>query len=105
VGGRCRQLTPVILATQEAKIRRIVIQSQSKQIAKSYLKITSPKRAGGVAQGVDPEFKCQCCKKPKNQQVAWLSPAASLQCRSEGDMLRTSRSQAPSVTEVRPWGL
>jgi hypothetical protein len=28
----CRWLTPVILATQEAEIRRIEVQSQSKQI-------------------------------------------------------------------------
>jgi hypothetical protein len=30
--ARCRWLTPVILATQEAEIRRIVVQSQLQQI-------------------------------------------------------------------------
>jgi hypothetical protein len=39
-------LTPVILATQEAKIRRI-----------SLKKTHHKERAGGVAQGVGPEFK------------------------------------------------
>jgi hypothetical protein len=44
-------LTPVILATQEAEIRRIAVQSQPRQIP--YLKKKkkpSQKRAGGVAQ-------------------------------------------------------
>jgi hypothetical protein len=30
--ARCRLLTPVILATQEAEIRRIMVQSQPEQI-------------------------------------------------------------------------
>jgi hypothetical protein len=52
---------PVILATQESENRRIVVQSQPKQIVHEALsqKNPSPKRAGGVAQGVDPEFKPQ----------------------------------------------
>jgi hypothetical protein len=43
---------PVILATQEAEIRRIAVQSQSGQIVCEILsgKIPSQKRAGGVAQ-------------------------------------------------------
>jgi hypothetical protein len=54
----------VILATQkEAEIRRIAAQSQSRQIAHETLSqqnpITHKKRAGGVAQGVGPEFKPQ----------------------------------------------
>jgi hypothetical protein len=52
---------PVILATQEVKIRRIVVQSQSrKEFTRLYLKkpITK-KRAGAAAQGVGPEFKSQ----------------------------------------------
>jgi hypothetical protein len=40
----------VILATQEAEIRRITVQSQPGQITK---------RAGRVAQDVGPEFKPQ----------------------------------------------
>jgi hypothetical protein len=51
-------LTPAILATLEAEIRRIVVQSQPGQIlARSYLKKNHHKRAGGVAQGVGLEFK------------------------------------------------
>jgi hypothetical protein len=48
---------PVILATQEAEISRIVVQSQ--QIVHETLsqKTLHKNRAGGVAQGEDPEFK------------------------------------------------
>jgi hypothetical protein len=45
----------VILVTQEAEIRRIMVQSQQDPI----LKNTSQKRAGGMAQGEDLEFKPQ----------------------------------------------
>jgi hypothetical protein len=56
-------LTPVILATQEAEIRRAAVQNQPRQIV---CKTLSPKtlhththtnRACGVAQGEGPEFK------------------------------------------------
>jgi hypothetical protein len=58
-------LTPVILATQEAEIRRIVVQSQPGQIVQETLsrKNSSQKRARGVTQGVGPEFKPQYWKK------------------------------------------
>jgi hypothetical protein len=54
----------VILATQEAEIRRIAVQSQSGQILRETLSQKNPsqKRAGGVAQGVGPEFKTQYSK-------------------------------------------
>jgi hypothetical protein len=47
---------PVILATQEAEIRRIAVQSQPGQIVHEILpqKNPSQKRTGGVAQGVGP---------------------------------------------------
>jgi hypothetical protein len=52
---------PVILAIQEAKIRRIEVQSQPWEIVRKTLfektHHTHTKRAGGVAQGVGPEFK------------------------------------------------
>jgi hypothetical protein len=52
---------PVILATQEAEIRRAGVQSQpgqnKLQDSISKKKKKSQKRAGGVAQGVGPEFK------------------------------------------------
>jgi hypothetical protein len=59
---------PVILANQEAEFRRIKFWSQPGQIAgenptpknnQSKTHHTHKKRAGGVAQGVDPEFKPQ----------------------------------------------
>jgi hypothetical protein len=64
--------TPVILATQEAEIRRIEVRSQPKQIVWRLEKNPSQKRAGGVAQGVSPEFKTQNLQKKKKAIV--LSP-------------------------------
>jgi hypothetical protein len=53
----CQWLMPVILATQEAEIRRIVAPSQLGRKKKG--------GAGGVAQSVSPEFKPQYRKKKK----------------------------------------
>jgi hypothetical protein len=52
-------LTPAILATQEAQIRRMEVRSQPGQIVYETLsgKNSSQKRAGGVAQGVGSDFK------------------------------------------------
>jgi hypothetical protein len=53
-------LTLLILATQEAKIRRIMVQSQPGQIVCKMLSQKNAihiKRAGGMAQVADPEFK------------------------------------------------
>jgi hypothetical protein len=55
---------PVILATQETEIRRIETQSQPRQIVHKTLSPKYPSQkhgrgAGGVAQGVSPEFKPQ----------------------------------------------
>jgi hypothetical protein len=65
-------LTPVILATQEAEIRRITVRSQVRQIVHETLSQKSPsqKRAGGVAQSVGPEFKPQYHKKKKKCPMA-----------------------------------
>jgi hypothetical protein len=55
--ARRQWLTPIILATQKAEIRRIAVQSQPRQIAQETLsdKTLSPKNwAGGVVQGEDP---------------------------------------------------
>jgi hypothetical protein len=54
------ELTPVILATQEAEIRRIARPISKNPITK--------KRAGGVAQDVGPEFKSQHCKKKQRKR-------------------------------------
>jgi hypothetical protein len=57
---------PVILATHEVEIRKIKIQSQPGQIVLETLSWKHPSQikggAGGVAQGVGPEFKIQCRK-------------------------------------------
>jgi hypothetical protein len=75
---------PIILATQEAEIRRIEVQSQPRQIVhKNLSKKTkkSQKRAGGVTEGVDPEFKPQYHKKKKKQNprkaLGWKGTAYS----------------------------
>jgi hypothetical protein len=62
-------LTPVILATQEAEIRRISVQSHPGQIVHEILSQNNPsqKRAGGVAQGVGPEFKPPVPQKKKKK--------------------------------------
>jgi hypothetical protein len=53
---RCWWLTPIILATQEAEIRRITVQNQPQQTVCKTLSQTKPseKRAGEVAQVVGP---------------------------------------------------
>jgi hypothetical protein len=56
---------PVILATQEAEIRRIAVQNQPGQIVCKPSLQTSQKRSGGVAQGVSPEFSTSRKKKKK----------------------------------------
>jgi hypothetical protein len=51
-------LMPVILATQEAEIRKITVRSQPKKIVRLCLeKLLHKNRAGRVAQGKGPEFK------------------------------------------------
>jgi hypothetical protein len=60
---------PVILATQEAQIRRIAVQSQPGQTVRPYLeKNPSQKRAVGVAQGIDPKYNPQYTHTQKKRQ-------------------------------------
>jgi hypothetical protein len=52
--------------------RRISVQTQPRQIVLKTLsqkKLFTKKRAGGVAQGVGPEFKPQYCKTKQNKQI------------------------------------
>jgi hypothetical protein len=69
--ARHQWLTPVILATQEAEIRRITVRSQPRQIVGETLSRKNPsqKRAGRVAQNVNPEFKLQYYKKIKRKRI------------------------------------
>jgi hypothetical protein len=57
----CQWLMPVIVATQEAEIRRIAVRSQSGELVCETLSQKKPitKRVDGVVQGEDPEFKPQ----------------------------------------------
>jgi hypothetical protein len=58
--ARCWWLTPVILATWEAEIRRIMVRSQPRHSSRDPIsKDTSQKRAREVTQGEGPEFKPQ----------------------------------------------
>jgi hypothetical protein len=61
---------PAILATQEAEIRRIVVQSQPREIVHKTLsqKTLHKNRACGVAQGEGPEFKTQYHKKERKKE-------------------------------------
>jgi hypothetical protein len=61
---------PVILATQEAEIRRILVQSQPGKIVCKTVsqKKTFMKRTGGVVQGEGPEFKPQNHQKKKKKE-------------------------------------
>jgi hypothetical protein len=61
---------PVIIATEKAEIMRIVVQSQPQDNSSQepILKIPNTKRAGGVAQGVGPEFKSEYQKKKKERK-------------------------------------
>jgi hypothetical protein len=64
-------LTPIILATQKAEIRRIVVQSQPRQLVPEILSQKNPskkKKTGGVAQCVGPEFKPQNYRKERKKE-------------------------------------
>jgi hypothetical protein len=48
IGNGCRWLTPVILATQETEIRRIMAQSQPRKIVCKTLSRNNPSQKGLV---------------------------------------------------------
>jgi hypothetical protein len=60
---------PVILATQEAEIRRIFVQSRLRQIVRETLsqKTFHKNRAGGVTQGEDPQYQKK--KKKREREI------------------------------------
>jgi hypothetical protein len=65
--ARCWRLTPIILVTQEAEIRRIEVCSQPGQIVDKTLSPKNPsqKKAGRVTQGVALSSNFSMAKKPK----------------------------------------
>jgi hypothetical protein len=73
---------PVILATQEAEIRRIAVQSQPGQIVCETLsrKTLHKNRAGRVAQGEGPEFNPSTRKNKKEEEELSYDPAITLLC-------------------------
>jgi hypothetical protein len=91
---------PVILASQEAEIRRTKVQSQPEQIVRETLskkkKKPSQKRAGGVGQGVGPEFKPQYCKKKKRKKLQKTSSLLHL-----GGFATNGRRDDLSRTEAK----
>jgi hypothetical protein len=63
-------LTTVVLATQEADIRRIAVLGQPGQTVHETLSLKNPseKRAGGMAQGAGPKFKPSFQQKKKKEK-------------------------------------
>jgi hypothetical protein len=74
---RCWWLTPLILTTQEAEIRRLEVQIQPWQIVLKTLswKYPSQKWAGGVAQAAGSEFKPQYHQKTGNHATNYNTDA------------------------------
>jgi hypothetical protein len=90
----------VSLATQEAEIKRIVVQRQPGQTVQEPLcrKTLYKQRAGGVAQGKGPEFKPQYHKKKKKkpinmENVQLLTIRSAAQNEEQSDYLHTAVKQ------------
>jgi hypothetical protein len=66
--SQAQWLTPRILVTQEAEIRRISVQSLPRKIVREILsrKTLHKNKDGGVAQGDGLRFKSQCHRKKKS---------------------------------------
>jgi hypothetical protein len=77
--ARCQWLTSVILAPQEAEIRRILVWNQAGQRVFRTLSQKNPsqKRSGGVAQGISYKFK-PSTKKNKHQLLVYSSLVMTL---------------------------
>jgi hypothetical protein len=118
--ARCWWLMPVILASQEAEIRRITVQSQPKQIVHETLswKYPTTKRPGKVDQVIEClPSKCEALssnsstakkknKKTKNHHSQTLKPSKSLN--SYTHPLSGSFSPSPPIflqsTDFQPRG-
>jgi hypothetical protein len=81
--ARCWWLTPGILATQEAEIRRIKVWSQPRQIVHETISWKNPsqKSSGGEAQGIGPEFKSRYAKK-SNRRGEYEHRSITCMCRN-----------------------
>jgi hypothetical protein len=73
---------PIILSIQEAEIWKITVQSHTRQIVHETLTQKNPqqKMAGGVAQGIGPEFKPQYHKKRELQFTVFNQKKVSCAC-------------------------
>jgi hypothetical protein len=94
-GAGRRWLTPVILAIQEAEIRRVTVRSQPGQIIRETLaqKPLHKNRAGEMAQGESPEFKPKYRKnKNKKKQLGSFSEGS---CASEAGRFLSSHRDSP----------
>jgi hypothetical protein len=66
---------PVIRATQEAELRKIMVRSQPRQIVLQDPILKNPITktwAGGVAQAAGPEFRLQNCKNNNNNKLYYF---------------------------------
>jgi hypothetical protein len=102
---QCWRLTPVILAIQEAEIRRISVWSQPGQIVHKTLsqKYPSQKRTGGVTQGVGrvqtPVLQKKIKTKTKKLQVV----CGNYCCfKEKSDILKQSAHYKSSISECAP---
>jgi hypothetical protein len=80
--GRNWWFMPIILSIQEAEIWKITVQSHTRQIVHETLTQKNPqqKMAGGVAQGIGPEFKPQYHKKRELQFTVFNQKKVSCAC-------------------------
>jgi hypothetical protein len=68
--ARCQWLPPVILATWESEIRRIVVESQPAEMVHKTLSQNYPntKKGGEVAQVVEPHSNPNAANKKKKEK-------------------------------------